>query len=204
MPPGRHPGEVFRAHPSGRRPQGRPRSHVHWLEELDKMIWERLVCASLLRLLHPRPDPGSVAENGWMHYVVSICIGLLVIFSPKDIGHDKFLKYLLFNWILDWALNIDIFFLFIIWGHFSYRSPNMYKRISLKQMLSVFNQLWSQQHMDSKKKPPMLCYVMYVICNLKHSNSIRNLHIFGGFLKVHILITRLKKLTSDVPSYFSC
>ena len=66
MPPGRLPGEVFRARPSGRRPRGRPRtrwrdsvSRLAWgrlripLEELDEVAGEREVWASLLRLLPP-------------------------------------------------------------------------------------------------------------------------------------------------------
>ncbi|KAK0156417.1 Craniofacial development protein 2 [Merluccius polli] len=69
MPPGRLPGEVFRARPTGRRPRGRPRtrwrdyvSRLAWeclgipQEELDEVAGEREVWASLLRLL--RPDPG--------------------------------------------------------------------------------------------------------------------------------------------------
>ncbi|KAK0135351.1 putative uncharacterized transposon-derived protein F52C9.6 [Merluccius polli] len=71
MPPGRLPGEVFRARPTGRRPRGRPRtrwrdyvSRLAWerlgipQEELDEVAGEREVWASLLRLLPPRPDPG--------------------------------------------------------------------------------------------------------------------------------------------------
>ncbi|TWW62296.1 hypothetical protein D4764_04G0009430 [Takifugu flavidus] len=71
MPPGRLPGEVFRACPSGRRPPGRPRTR--WRDYVSRLAWERLgippdeleevagereVWASLLRLLSPRPDPG--------------------------------------------------------------------------------------------------------------------------------------------------
>ncbi|KAK0151875.1 putative uncharacterized transposon-derived protein F52C9.6 [Merluccius polli] len=71
MPPGRLPGEVFRACPTGRRPRGRPRtrwrdyvSRLAWerlgipQEEVDEVAGEREVWASLLRLLPPRPDPG--------------------------------------------------------------------------------------------------------------------------------------------------
>ena len=71
MPPGRLPGEVFWARPTGRRPRGRPRtrwrdyvSRLAWerlgipQEELDEVAGEREVWASLLRLLPPRPDPG--------------------------------------------------------------------------------------------------------------------------------------------------
>ena len=71
MPPGRLPGEAFRACPTGRRPRGRPRtrwrdyvSRLAWehlgipREELDEVAGEREVWASLLRLLPPRPDPG--------------------------------------------------------------------------------------------------------------------------------------------------
>uniref|UniRef100_A0A674PNH7 Reverse transcriptase domain-containing protein n=1 Tax=Takifugu rubripes TaxID=31033 RepID=A0A674PNH7_TAKRU len=71
MPPGRLPGEVFRACPSGRRPPGRPRTR--WRDYVSRLAWERLgippdeleevagereVWASLLRPLPPRPDPG--------------------------------------------------------------------------------------------------------------------------------------------------
>ncbi|TWW75358.1 hypothetical protein D4764_13G0000200 [Takifugu flavidus] len=71
MPPGRLPGEVFRACPSSRRPLGRPRtrwrdyvSRLAWEslgippDELEEVAGEREVWASLLRLLPPRPDPG--------------------------------------------------------------------------------------------------------------------------------------------------
>ncbi|TWW64333.1 hypothetical protein D4764_03G0013410 [Takifugu flavidus] len=71
MPPGRLPGEVFRACPSCRRPPRRPRTR--WRDcvsrlvserlgippdELEEVAREREVLASLLRLLSPRPDPG--------------------------------------------------------------------------------------------------------------------------------------------------
>ncbi|TWW76618.1 hypothetical protein D4764_12G0000080 [Takifugu flavidus] len=71
MPPGRLPGEVFRACPSGKRPPGRPRtrwrdyvSRLAWEclgippDELEEVAGEREVWDSLLRLLPPRPDPG--------------------------------------------------------------------------------------------------------------------------------------------------
>ncbi|TWW81706.1 hypothetical protein D4764_01G0015210 [Takifugu flavidus] len=64
MPPGRLPGEVFRAYLSGRRPPGRPRtrwrdfvSRLVWKclgispDELEKVAGESKVWASLLRLL---------------------------------------------------------------------------------------------------------------------------------------------------------
>uniref|UniRef100_A0A3B3HQU3 Reverse transcriptase domain-containing protein n=1 Tax=Oryzias latipes TaxID=8090 RepID=A0A3B3HQU3_ORYLA len=71
MPPGRLPGEVFRACPTGRRPRGRPRTR--WRDYVSRLAWERLgvppeeleevagvreVWASLLSLLPPRPGPG--------------------------------------------------------------------------------------------------------------------------------------------------
>ncbi|TWW81730.1 R2DM Retrovirus-related Pol polyprotein from type II retrotransposable element [Takifugu flavidus] len=70
MPPGRLPGEVFRACPSGRRPPGRPRTR--WRDYVSRLAWERLGIPpdeleevagerevwTLLRLLPPRPDPG--------------------------------------------------------------------------------------------------------------------------------------------------
>ncbi|XP_048009164.1 uncharacterized protein LOC125243494 [Megalobrama amblycephala] len=40
MPPGRLPGEVFRACPTGRRPQGRPRAR--WRDYVSRLAWERL------------------------------------------------------------------------------------------------------------------------------------------------------------------
>ena len=70
MPPGRIPGEVFRARPTGRRPRGRPRTR--WGDYISQLAWERLgippeelvevageraVWASLLRMLPPRPGP---------------------------------------------------------------------------------------------------------------------------------------------------
>ncbi|KAK3537288.1 hypothetical protein QTP70_006984 [Hemibagrus guttatus] len=66
MPPGRLPGEVFRACPTGKRPRGRPRTR--WRDYVFRLAWERLgvppeeleevarereVWASLLRLLPP-------------------------------------------------------------------------------------------------------------------------------------------------------
>ncbi|KAK3535487.1 hypothetical protein QTP70_016908 [Hemibagrus guttatus] len=70
-PPGRLPGEVFRACPTGKRPRGRPRTR--WRDYVFRLAWERLgvppeeleevarereVWASLLRLLPPRPGSG--------------------------------------------------------------------------------------------------------------------------------------------------
>ncbi|TWW65109.1 hypothetical protein D4764_21G0000090 [Takifugu flavidus] len=79
MPPGRLPGEVFRACPSSRRPLGRPRTRWYvsplvWErlgippDELEEAAGEREVWASLLRHLPPRPDPGLAAEDGWMEF----------------------------------------------------------------------------------------------------------------------------------------
>ncbi|KAK3523553.1 hypothetical protein QTP70_002456 [Hemibagrus guttatus] len=71
MPPGRLPGEVFRACPTGKRSRGRPRTR--WRDYVFRLAWERLgvppeeleevaremeVWASLLRLLPPRPGSG--------------------------------------------------------------------------------------------------------------------------------------------------
>jgi len=69
MPPGRLPGEVFWARPTGRRPRRRPRAL--WRdclsaglgmprgppEELKEAAGDRDVWVSLLKLLPPRPDP---------------------------------------------------------------------------------------------------------------------------------------------------
>ncbi|KAK3518675.1 hypothetical protein QTP70_007168 [Hemibagrus guttatus] len=40
MPPGRLPGEVFRACPTGKRPRGRPR--IRWRDYVFRLAWERL------------------------------------------------------------------------------------------------------------------------------------------------------------------
>ncbi|KAI3359086.1 hypothetical protein L3Q82_002581 [Scortum barcoo] len=71
MPPGRLPREVFQACPTRRRP-GEDRTR--WRDYVSQLAWERLgvppeeleevsgvreVWASLLRLLPPRPGPGS-------------------------------------------------------------------------------------------------------------------------------------------------
>ncbi|KAK3573272.1 hypothetical protein QTP86_019232 [Hemibagrus guttatus] len=40
MPPGRVPGEVFRACPTGKRPRGRPRTR--WRDYVSRLAWERL------------------------------------------------------------------------------------------------------------------------------------------------------------------
>ncbi len=70
IPPGCRPGEVFLASPTGKRPQGRPRTR--WRDYVSRLACERLgippeeqeevsrereVWASLLRLLPPRPGP---------------------------------------------------------------------------------------------------------------------------------------------------
>ena len=82
MPPGRLPGEVFRARPTGRRPRGRP--GTRWRDYVSRLAWERLgvppeeleevardrdVWVSLLKLLPPRPDPRTSGRwwmDGWM------------------------------------------------------------------------------------------------------------------------------------------
>ena len=80
MPPGRLPGEVFSACPTGRRPPGRPRTrwrdYVSWLawerlwilpEELDEVAEGREVWASLLRLLpHDPAIDKRWRMDGWM------------------------------------------------------------------------------------------------------------------------------------------
>ncbi|TWW64119.1 R2DM Retrovirus-related Pol polyprotein from type II retrotransposable element [Takifugu flavidus] len=82
MPPGRLPGEVFRACPSGKRPPGRPRTR--WRDYVSRLAWERLgippdeleevagereVWASLLRLLPRDPTPDKRQRmDGWMDY----------------------------------------------------------------------------------------------------------------------------------------
>ena len=40
MPLGHLPGDVFRAHPIGRRPRGRPRTR--WRDYVSRLAWERL------------------------------------------------------------------------------------------------------------------------------------------------------------------
>ncbi|KAK3517069.1 hypothetical protein QTP86_004180, partial [Hemibagrus guttatus] len=76
LPPGRLPGEVFRACPTGKRPRGRPRTR--WRDYVFRLAWERLgvppeeleevarereVWASLLRLLPPRPGKRNVLQS---------------------------------------------------------------------------------------------------------------------------------------------
>uniref|UniRef100_A0A8C6LDH0 Reverse transcriptase domain-containing protein n=1 Tax=Nothobranchius furzeri TaxID=105023 RepID=A0A8C6LDH0_NOTFU len=71
MPPGRLPGEVFRACPAGRRPPGRPRTR--WRGYISNLVRERLgvlpeelvdkagestAWSSLIGMLPPRPGPG--------------------------------------------------------------------------------------------------------------------------------------------------
>ena len=71
MPPGRLPGEVFRAYPPRRRPRGRPRTHLRDYislldrerlsvhpEELEEVAGERSVWISLPKPFFPRPGPG--------------------------------------------------------------------------------------------------------------------------------------------------
>ncbi|PWA15004.1 hypothetical protein CCH79_00008845, partial [Gambusia affinis] len=80
MPPGRLPGEAFRARPTGRRPRGRPRTR--WRDYVSRLAWERLgippeelvevdgereVWASLLKLLPRDPTPDKRKKmDGWM------------------------------------------------------------------------------------------------------------------------------------------
>uniref|UniRef100_A0A3B3BDQ3 Cadherin domain-containing protein n=1 Tax=Oryzias melastigma TaxID=30732 RepID=A0A3B3BDQ3_ORYME len=80
MPPGRLPGEVFRACPTGRRPRGRPRtrwrdyvSRLAWKclgvppEELEEVGGEREVWASLLDCCPRDPVPDKRKKmDGWM------------------------------------------------------------------------------------------------------------------------------------------
>jgi len=71
MPPGRLALEVFQARPTGRRPQGRPRTlwrdYISRLacerlgipqNELESVAGEREVWVILLGQLPPKPDPG--------------------------------------------------------------------------------------------------------------------------------------------------
>ncbi|TWW53244.1 hypothetical protein D4764_0289930 [Takifugu flavidus] len=51
MPPGRLPGEVFRACPSGKGPPGRPRTR--WRDYVSRLAWERL-------------ERGSSPWMGWL------------------------------------------------------------------------------------------------------------------------------------------
>ena len=75
MSPGRLPGEVFQARPTGRRPRGRPRTcwrddfsrlALECLgvppEELEEVAGDRDVWVSLLKLLPPRPDPQRIGR----------------------------------------------------------------------------------------------------------------------------------------------
>lgn len=77
MLPGRLPAEVFRAHPTGRRPRGKPRTHwrdcvsrLAWdhpwvaLEELDAVGGKRE--SGLLRLDCCSRDPTRISGRGWI------------------------------------------------------------------------------------------------------------------------------------------
>ncbi len=87
MPPGRLPGKVFRARPTGRRPRGRPRtrwrnyvSRLAWerigvpQEELEEVSREREIWASLLRLLPPPRISGRRWIDGWIYIYIYIYI----------------------------------------------------------------------------------------------------------------------------------
>ncbi|KAI3369117.1 hypothetical protein L3Q82_025441 [Scortum barcoo] len=85
MPPGRLPREVFQACPTGRRPLEEDPGHagetmpLGWpgnasgspLEELEEVSGVREVWASLLRLLPPRPGPGSSAFSLHCHHLLT-------------------------------------------------------------------------------------------------------------------------------------
>ena len=72
MPPGRLPGEVFRARPTGRRPQGRPRTR--WRDYVSRLAWERLGI--------PREELDEVAGE---REVWASCLGC----CPRDPTPDK-------------------------------------------------------------------------------------------------------------------
>ncbi|TWW75438.1 Patatin-like phospholipase domain-containing protein 2 [Takifugu flavidus] len=95
MPPGRLPGEVFRACPSGRRPPGRPRTR--WRDYVSRLVWERLgippdeleevagereVWASLLRLLPPATRP-RISGGEWMDMDGWLCV-IVDLFSGSQ------------------------------------------------------------------------------------------------------------------------
>ncbi|KAK3517831.1 hypothetical protein QTP70_021018 [Hemibagrus guttatus] len=66
MPPGRLPGEVFRACPTGKRPRGRPRTC--WRDYAFRLAWERLGVPpeELEEVTGEREDAASLpsAEDG--------------------------------------------------------------------------------------------------------------------------------------------
>uniref|UniRef100_H2RYE3 Calmodulin like 4 n=1 Tax=Takifugu rubripes TaxID=31033 RepID=H2RYE3_TAKRU len=85
MPPGRLPGEVFRACPSGRRPPGRPRTC--WRDFVSRLVWEHFKeCFSLydrqrngkikarelitvMRCLGSSPTPSEVQRHLLSHQI---------------------------------------------------------------------------------------------------------------------------------------
>ncbi|KAI3355238.1 hypothetical protein L3Q82_018092, partial [Scortum barcoo] len=107
MPPGRLPREVFQACPTGRRPQGRPRTR--WRDYVSQLAWERLgippeeleevsgvregVWASLLRLLPPRPAicQGPPLKSGLPEEKKMICAVLARVMLGKqlDVRFDE-------------------------------------------------------------------------------------------------------------------
>ncbi|KAK3550782.1 hypothetical protein QTP70_004917 [Hemibagrus guttatus] len=117
MPPGRFPGGVFRACPTGKRPQGKPRtrwrdyvSRLAWEhlgvppEELEEVSGEREVWASLLRLVwvieapahdcypkHTAPDPYAPSCRWWAYGKVGLRLsfGLCPAESRRQrLGHQ--------------------------------------------------------------------------------------------------------------------
>nr|XP_054589577.1 uncharacterized protein LOC129153652 isoform X2 [Nothobranchius furzeri] len=85
MPPGRLPGEVFRACPAVRRPPGRPRTRWRGYisnlvrerlgvlpEELVEKAGERTVWSSLVGMLPPRPGPGQAEEDGDVEVILHV------------------------------------------------------------------------------------------------------------------------------------
>jgi len=93
MPPGRLPSEVYPAQPTGTRPRGRPRTrwrdHVSRLacerlgvtdEELEEVVRDSDVGASLLSILPPRPHVDQAVEN--MDGSIDILLKI-ILFSSK-------------------------------------------------------------------------------------------------------------------------
>ena len=99
--PGRLPGEVFRARPTGRRPRGRPRtrqrdnvSRLAWErlgvppEELEEVAGDRDVWVSLLKLLPPRPDPPEKRQimDRWMDTLLPFDYIFLLIYGNQNVN----------------------------------------------------------------------------------------------------------------------
>ncbi|KAK3542027.1 hypothetical protein QTP86_010850 [Hemibagrus guttatus] len=87
MPPGRLPGEVFRACPTGKRPRGRPRTR--WRDYVFRLAWERLGVPpeELEEVAREREVGCELEEKDRLEVIESIPTGERVVIGADFNGH---------------------------------------------------------------------------------------------------------------------